>query len=299
MKMHFDGRAILRSIASFGLLLLITWGCATGSRESAERVPSKKSADEIIEMVDSKSAEWSAWSADVFIQINLPGQKGRTEGRTVYRDGLYWSDIMTRGGGSKHRQLTIKDPEKFHWTENHVEGEVIVTKLHEDELKAMAIMGGAGGMRAGLASIGAGRLVGAVVETPDVQLAKAFMPYDYHTVEEGEFEGEPVYILSGELKAEMLDMARGYGREALKSMKSVRSIELIVGASDGFPRRMQYSNGRKTSLIMEYRGVKIGDEADDVSFQYEPPAGSEVLDMRGLQARYFDMMEKELGLSDE
>jgi outer membrane lipoprotein-sorting protein len=274
MKRFRQGAAI-----AIGILFVISF---TGLNTNGQGL---KTPGEIMDFAASKMATYKTWAADYSQSISpAHGSQVTMKGQMVQEPpGRIWMQLDMPTRGVNTRMTMIMGQDGIMWSIvtmklspvlslGYVNGHFTILRVPtftqdppaQIAKKDMNKVGG------GMKSSPAGDF------DPVKQLETARARYDFSVIAARDIDGQPMYVLEGSLKQEMLA-----NPEIAKAATVVGKTRLFIGQSDGFVHRLeQYSKSKPNSILiaMESKNLKFNLDVPDSMFVYQPPPGAKVLD---------------------
>jgi outer membrane lipoprotein-sorting protein len=230
-----------------------------------------KDAAALMELMSAKMKACQNWSGDFKQSMSMMGANMAFTGRMTAKPPKQLRMEMTMPMmGQEVKMLMVMGEDLWMWQQMDMAGQKQIIKMN------MAVV-----MSNALAQSG---LKMDPLQSMDPsrqwEMSKEFL--SYKLLPAAEVAGEPVWILEGTWK-ESAASNKLFAAQAAMFGKS----RVYVGKKDGFTRKLeQYDKaGENVVMTMEFSNLKLNQDLRAGTFEYQPPAGANVMDMTEMAQR--------------
>lgn len=231
-------------------------------------------SQEILASAAAKISAYKSWQADYVQQMDMLGGKMNLSGHLIARMPNEVRMELTMPIMGQTGQVTVvMGKDNILWEDTIIAGKRHVIKMD------MAQIDAAGVSVPGADS--AGRM------NPVAQLDQMRNNFDFRGLPRAELHGQPMHVLEGTWKSNVLASTQVQLVEQL-----FERMRVYIGQEDGFIHKTEMfaKDSDEVAMAQEFMNIKFNQTYEDTAFKYTPPADIEVMDAtelarKSMQAR--------------
>lgn len=224
-----------------------------------------KTAKEIMDFSDAKTAGYKTWSADYSQTANMLGGQMTVNGQMIHKQpGKMWVhlDMPTTERQGKMTMFLGGDGILWQVMDMGTQHQIIKIDVNKVTSNATAQTGV--------------KIDPLAKMDPSKQWEVGKQIFDFSVTEPQKLDGQLMYVMEGSWKPEVLT-----NQQIAQAVATIGRSRVFIGQNDGFPHRFEQFDKSGTNLVtaMEFRNLKFNVDIADSTFVYLPPADAPVTDM--------------------
>jgi len=224
-----------------------------------------KTAKEIMDFSDAKTAGYKTWSADYSQTASMPGGQMTVNGQMIHKQpGKMWVHLDLPAMGQQAKMTMYLGGDGILWQVMDAGMEHRIIKIDVNRVTSNTTA------QTGLSIDPLAKM------DPSKQWEAGRQIFDFTPTKPQELDGQPMYVLEGSWKSAALTNER-----MARAVALIGRSRVFIGQIDGFPHRFEQFDKTRTNLVtaMEFRNLKFNVDIPDSTFVYRPPANTQVMDM--------------------
>lgn len=244
-------------------ILLLLASIATGATLQLHGAELTNATD-VLDFALAKTRSYTSFAADLAQSMNMAGAPMKFDGHVQFkRPDRMRVETVLPVMGQEQRIKAMMGPDKVLWQEIASANRTNVMKLD-------------------FQNIPSNHPAAAMLKNPfekidpQFQLARLREQYTFDAPVTGELNGQPMYVLTGTLRADAVLI-----EQEAAMLRALGKQKLYLGRQDGLIHRVEQFDRSNTNIAMsmEFTSLKLNPALDDKEFEYQPPAGANVIDM--------------------
>jgi len=229
------------------------------------RAQQLKTAKEIMDFSDAKTAGYKTWSADYSQTASTPNGQMTVSGQMIHKQpGKMWVHLDMPVMGQQGQMTMFLGGDGILWQIMDVGLEHQIIKIDVNKVTSNAAA------QTGLSVDPLAKM------DPSKQWEVGRQIFNFTVTESQKLDSQPMYVMDGSWKLAALT-----NQQMAKAVALIGRSRVFIGQNDGFPHRFEQFDKSKTNLVaaMEFKNVKFNLDVPDSTFVYRPPADAQVMDM--------------------